>query len=77
MNNNIDIMMSNYITILSNPQMLAKFEPSVVNEMQKALHIYASTTATKYNYEFSKNYSVQNESEHINDNRPLENNFSK
>ena len=48
MNENIDIRMSNYITILSNPEMRKKFTDEAIRAMEESVVIYGSTTAVKY-----------------------------
>ncbi len=45
---NIDVRMSNYIAILSNPELAKKFEPSVIRYMETAVNTYVSTTAIDY-----------------------------
>lgn len=60
MNENIDVRMSNYITLLSHPELTisAKFNSKTILAMEKALMIYASTTANKY----VDNYQKEQES---------------
>ena len=52
MNENIDVRMSNYLTILSNPELKKEFGMETVMAMEKALVIYTSTTAIKYVEEY-------------------------
>ncbi len=56
MNENIDVRMSNYLTILSNPEVSKMFEPEVVRNMQYAVAIYAEATSKEYvnNYKAQK-----------------------
>ena len=48
MNDNIDIMISNYLTILGNPELRQKIDGSTLRAMETAVAIYTSTTAVKY-----------------------------
>lgn len=48
MNDNIDIMMSNYLTILGNPELRQKIDGATLRAMETAIAIYTSTTAVKY-----------------------------
>ena len=64
MNENIDVRMSNYLTILSNPELKKEFGMETVMAMEKALVIYTSTTAIKYVEEYEarkQNENDQNE----------------
>ena len=59
MNENIDVRMSNYITILSNPELKKEFDLQTVMAMEKALVIYTSTTAAKYVDDYQKQQDTE------------------
>ena len=59
MNENLDIRMQNYLTILSNPELKKEFDLQTVMAMEKAVVIYTSTTATKYVDEYQKQQDVK------------------
>ena len=48
MNENLDVRMSNYLAILSNPNIQKNFDSNTILAMQEALAIYTATTAVKY-----------------------------
>lgn len=61
MNENIDVRMSNYLTILSNPELKKEFGMETVMAMEKALVIYTSTTAIKYVEEYEARKQNEND----------------
>ena len=61
MNENIDVRMSNYLTILSNPALKKEFGMETVMAMEKALVIYTSTTAIKYVEEYEARKQKEND----------------
>ena len=61
MNENIDVRMSNYLNILSNPELKRNFDNQAILAMQEAVAIYVATTASKY----VQDYRKQQESEKI------------
>jgi len=63
MNENIDIRMSNYLTILSNPMLKQQFDGKVIYAMEQALVIYTATTANKYvdDYRQTHEHEQQNQ----------------
>lgn len=61
MNENIDVRMSNYLTILSNPELKKEFGMETVMAMEKALVIYTSTTAIKYVEEYEASKQKEND----------------
>ncbi len=52
MSENIDVRMSNYLAIVSNPELRKQFDMQTIMAMEKALVIYTSTTAIKYIEEY-------------------------
>ncbi len=52
MNENIDIIMSNYLAILGNPELRKNFDPSVIHAMESVIAIYTAKTSKAYLEEY-------------------------
>ncbi len=64
MNENIDIRIQNYLTILTNPELRKIVDKEAFFAMQKAVAIYSSSTAANYIEEYKKSLnSKQDKSE--------------
>ena len=60
MNENIDVRISNYLTILGNQELRNKIDSNIVRAMESAVAIYTATTTRRYLDEYR---SHQEESE--------------
>ena len=61
MNENIDVRMSNFLKIVSDPEIRKQFDWQTVMQMEKALVIYASTTAEKYVQDYESQKATNNQ----------------
>ena len=59
MNENIDVRVSNYLNILSNPSLKNELDSQTVDLLNEAVKIYALTTAKNY-VETFRNQRLQN-----------------
>ncbi len=48
MQENLDVRMNNYLTILGNPSLSRNFDPNVLRTMEQAVAIYVSKTSKEY-----------------------------
>ena len=65
-NENIDVRMSNFLTILGNQNLSKNFDPVVVRNMERAVAIYAATTSQKYVEDYAKQQKATETKEQVN-----------
>ena len=65
-NENIDLMIANYLNILSNPNIFGKLDSQTVHNMQSAVAIYSDVTARKYVEAFKRQQAIEAQQEEVN-----------
>ncbi len=59
MNENIDVRISNYLKILSNPELVGLLDNEIIQVMKEAVAIYVATTAPKYIQDYRKQQKIE------------------
>ena len=59
MNENIDVRMSNYLTILGNQELRKNFDSEVIRAMETAVAIYTAKTARDYIDNYKNNQKIE------------------
>ena len=58
MNENLDVRMSNYLKILSDPELIRNFPADVIRRLEQAVVIYANQTSKKF-IDSTRSYSEE------------------
>ncbi len=66
MNENIDVRISNYLTILADRDLCKNFDPAVVRNIETAVAIYAATTSKKYVDDYRRSQAEQTKVDEVN-----------